>query len=96
LAPIGTFGNLGLGALYTNSWVNFDMALDKTLNLGSNEKRQLRVRFEAYNVFNHPEFTNYGTSYTFNAAGVNTNTTTGQSTVDNQARVCQLTVRLNF
>ena len=43
---------------------NWDMSLLKNIPLGSNEARYLQLRLEAFNVFNHPNFTgqNYGYS----------------------------------
>ncbi|HTY85544.1 MAG TPA: carboxypeptidase regulatory-like domain-containing protein [Silvibacterium sp.] len=41
---------------------NWDMSLFKNLPLGKNEARYIQLRLEAFNVFNHPNFTsqNYG------------------------------------
>jgi hypothetical protein len=43
---------------------NWDMSLFKNLPLGKNEARYLQMRLEAFNLFNHPNFTsqNYGVS----------------------------------
>jgi hypothetical protein len=43
---------------------NWDMSLFKNLPLGNNEARYLQLRLEAFNAFNHPNFTgqNYGYS----------------------------------
>lgn len=37
---------------------NWDMSLFKNLPLGKNEARYLQLRLEAFNAFNHPNFTN--------------------------------------
>jgi hypothetical protein len=42
--------------------------------VGNNEKRVFVLRFESYNIFNHSEFSGLGTSATYNASFVNTNT----------------------
>jgi hypothetical protein len=49
LAPIGTFGNVGVGILRQPSWWNFDAALDKKISI--KERAGLRLRFQAFNVF---------------------------------------------
>jgi len=43
---------------------NWDMSLLKNIPIGSNEARYLELRLEAFNAFNHPNFTgqNYGYS----------------------------------
>ncbi len=43
---------------------NWDMSLLKNIPIGNNEVRYLELRLEAFNVFNHPNFTgqNYGYS----------------------------------
>jgi hypothetical protein len=94
MAPVGSWGNTGLGIFRQPSWVNFDMALDKQIVV--NEKLRFRIRWQAYNVFNHAEFNAMGTTYTFNAAGANTNTQTGQYTSTLNPRQMELTVRVVF
>ena len=96
LAPTGTFGNTGQGILRQPSWTNFDMSLSRDIQVGRDTKRVIKLRLEAYNVFNHPEFITYGTTYTFGAGGVNTNTTTGQFTSANSPRVVETTLRFNW
>jgi outer membrane receptor protein involved in Fe transport len=94
MAPVGSWGNTGLGILRQPAWVNFDMALDKTVVV--HERLRLRIRWQAYNVFNHAEFNAYGTTYSFNAANVNTSTTTGQYTSTLNPRQQELSIRAVF
>ncbi len=94
LAPVGTFGSTGVGVLRQPSWWNFDAALDKRIPI--KERAALRLRFQAFNVFNHTEFNTIGTTYQWNAAGVNLNTTTGQYTATQPARQLALTARFEF
>jgi len=94
LAPIGTFGNTGPGILWNPTWWNLDLALDKRIAI--REWVSIRLRFQAFNVFNHAEFNSIGTTYSFNAAGVNLNTTTGQYTGTQPARQLALTARIEF
>ena len=95
VAPVGTFGNIGLGILRQPSWYNLDMTLDKRIRLGSNERRQLRLRIEAYNILNHTEFSTIGTTLRMQGA-VNTNTIYGQYTSTMPHRVLSTTIRLEF
>jgi len=94
LAPIGTFGNAGVGDLRQPSWWNLDTALDKKISI--KERLAIRLRFQAFNVFNHTEFNRIGTTFQWNAAGVNLNTTTGQYTGTQPARQMALTARIEF
>jgi hypothetical protein len=98
LAPASTttpsFGNIGVGILRQPTWWNFDTSLDKKVPIG--ERVALRIRFQAYNVFNHTEFNTMGTTFLFNAAGVNTNSTTGQFTNTQPQRQMALSLRLEF
>ena len=94
MAPVGSWGNTGLGIFRQPTWVNFDMALDRQIVV--REKLRLRVRWQAYNVFNHAEFNAFGSTYSFNAAGVNTSTTTGQYTSTLNPRQQELSVRAVF
>ena len=95
MAPYGTFGTTGLGVFRQPSWVDFDMTLEKAIPLGG-EKRVIRIRWQAFNVFNHPQFSTVGSTYTFNAAGANTNTTTGQYTGALNPRQMVLGARFEF
>jgi hypothetical protein len=96
LAPTGTFGNTGVGILRSPSWVNFDLSLERSIGFGKKEKGHVLIRLEAYNVFNHTEFSNIDANYTFGAGGVNTDTTTGQYIATNAARVVSTTLRFTW
>jgi hypothetical protein len=56
--PFGRAGNIGRNRLYGPSYVNFDMSVAKKMKL--TERFGLETRFEAFNVFNHPQFNNPG------------------------------------
>jgi hypothetical protein len=94
MATIGTFGNAGLGILRQPTWWNFDTALDKRIPI--KERVSVRLRFQAFNVFNHTEFNTIGTTFSWNAANVNLNTTTGQYTATKNARQMAFTARVEF
>jgi outer membrane receptor protein involved in Fe transport len=56
----------GINYLYGPSVVNFDMALQK--EFASKEGRlRLKLRIDAFNVFNHAEFSGYNSTLNFNA-----------------------------
>jgi hypothetical protein len=95
LASPGTFGNIGLGILRQPAWSNWDMTLEKKVQLGNNEKHMLRFRLEAYNVFNQTEFSSIGTGLSLRN-GVNTSTTYGQYTGTRPPRQMSTTVRFEF
>jgi hypothetical protein len=95
LAPVGTFGNIGLGILRQPSWYNLDVNLDKRIPIGHSERRVLRMRIEAYNVFNHTEFSTIGTSLQLLGA-TNVNTQFGQYTATLPQRVLSTTLRFEF
>lgn len=58
-APVGHFGTEGRNILYGPDAVNFDMSLFKTFKVF--EKQQVIFRAEAFNIFNHPQFSNPNT-----------------------------------
>ncbi|HUB32035.1 MAG TPA: carboxypeptidase regulatory-like domain-containing protein [Bryobacteraceae bacterium] len=94
LAPIGTFGNVGLGTLFQPSWWNFDASLDKQIQV--KERMKIHLRFQAFNVFNHTEFNTMDSTFKWNAANVNQDTTTGQFTNTQPQRIMALTARVEF
>ena len=94
MAPVGSWGNTGLGIFRQPTWWNWDMSLDKTIVV--KERFRLRARWQAYNVFNHAEFNAFGTTYTFNASNINTNTQTGQYTSTLNPRQQELSLRAEF
>ncbi|HJZ97381.1 MAG TPA: TonB-dependent receptor [Candidatus Solibacter sp.] len=84
-------------ALFRGPGINdWDMSLFKNMPFAEGRvKAQLRV--EAYNVFNHTQFTGVGTSATFNpTTGAQTNGTFGQYTSAANARQLQLALRISF
>ncbi len=97
---IGTIGNAGGGAgiLYGPGWINFDASLSRSIPLGS-ERRQLKLRIEAFNVFNHTEYSGVASSFAFNptlTGNPNTTANTGQYTSDRGPRVLSLELRFQF
>jgi hypothetical protein len=54
LAPLGQRGNAPRRMFYGPGITNFDLALIKRVRL--DDRRNLELRLEAFNVFNHPQF----------------------------------------
>jgi hypothetical protein len=94
---VGTIGNAGGGAgiIYGPGFLNFDASLSRSIPIGS-EKRQLKLRLEAFNVFNHTEFSGVSTSFTYDATGKNTVASTGQYVSDRGPRILSLELRFQF
>jgi outer membrane receptor protein involved in Fe transport len=59
--PDGTFGNLGRNAIYGPGFWNVDFSVTKNTNL--TERLLLQLRFEFFNIFNHPQFSLPGNSF---------------------------------
>lgn len=84
------YGNAGRAILLGPVQDNWDMALSKrTIVGGLNESAYLEFRSEAFNAFNHPQFSNPGTVVGTAAFGVITTTSVGP-------RVFQLALRYAF
>jgi hypothetical protein len=95
--PPMTVANLGNMPLYpfrgpgVNNW---NTSLFK--NISIKEKLRVQFRAEAYNTFNHTQFDTVDTTITFNAAGQNTRTTSGNLTGARDPRIMQFALRLMF
>jgi hypothetical protein len=93
---VGSFGNAGVNILRGPGVNNWDVALGKLFPLWS-ESRFVRFRVEAYNAFNHTQFSSVGTSAIFNpATGLQTNPTFGQLTGARSPRIVELSARVVF
>jgi len=92
---VGTIGNAGVDVMYGPSYINWDMSLGKRIPLGK-ETRFLTLKVEAFNVFNHVQFTGVNAAFQFNATGVNTNANIGALTGERGPRVVALEMRAAF
>ncbi|HEY1948392.1 MAG TPA: carboxypeptidase regulatory-like domain-containing protein [Bryobacteraceae bacterium] len=54
--PPNTYGNSARGVLYGPGMINFDLSGQRIFTY--RERFQLRLRLDAFNAFNHPEFSN--------------------------------------
>ncbi len=92
----GTFGNCGPNNFRGPGINNWDMTLIKRIPLGDSETRSIRLRVEAYNVFNHTQFNAINTAARFDGAGNQINSQFGQAIGARQPRVLQLGATLSF
>jgi Carboxypeptidase regulatory-like domain len=93
----GVFGDLGRGAITGPGRQNWDMTLIKRFGLGFREGANLEFRADAFNVFNHTQFSSVGTTFTPSSTGLgNTNSTLGKVTGVYDPRVLQLGLTLTF
>jgi len=73
---------------------NTDLTLFK--NFRFREKLNLRFQVEAYNVFNHTQFSGVGTSAQWDQSGAQVTSNFGRVTSALDPRIMQLAVRLSF
>jgi Carboxypeptidase regulatory-like domain len=97
--PFGSPGS-GRNSIYGPGLVDFDLAFAKRTKLS--ERFQLEIRFEGYNIFNHPHFLNPGTDSAgvgnligSSLFGVITNTYT-EPDGTTSARQIQVAMKLSF
>jgi hypothetical protein len=82
----GKFSALAPGSVLAPGVQKWDMALAKNTNIGDHVKFQLRA--EAFDVFNHPNFTTISTNIDA--------TNFGKVTGDHEPRLLQLGGKINF
>jgi hypothetical protein len=85
---LGQFGSLGRNAIKGPGRQNWDVTLMKRFPLGFREGANLEFRADAFNVFNHTEFSTIGTTFG--------QSTLGQVTNVYDPRVLQLGLTLSF
>lgn len=98
--PKGTLGNISFGTIPVgilrgpgiNNW---DMTLSKRIALGS-EQRYLQFKAEAFNAFNHTQYSAYDAGMVFTPALVQTNSRVGQYTSARDPRKMQFSLKLYF
>ena len=93
---MGTIGNAGVNVMHGPGYSNWDMTGTRTIPLGRSEIRVLKLRVEAYNAFNHTQFSGVSSRYTFNAARVNTNVSTSAFNGARPPRILSLDLRVQF
>jgi len=98
------YGNAGAGDVVTvpgTGVLNFDMTFTKIFPLKT-EREALMVRFEAYNIFNHPDFSAWNINPTYdwnnwkNGVLVQTDNTLGHYTATLNPRQMGISLRFQF
>ncbi len=93
----GDYGNNCAGNQFrAPGFNNTNVALFKDFHPLGSDKRILQFRVEAFNVFNHTQFSTINSAATFNPAGQQTNAQFGKATAASPARVLQLSLRIRF
>ena len=93
---VGTPGNAPRDVFRGPGINNFDMSIFKNVPI-MHERARFQLRFEAYNTFNHTQFSGVNNSAVFNTAtGQQTNTAFGSVTSARTARVGQASLRFLF
>jgi hypothetical protein len=84
------FGNLGAGIVRGPDQANWDVSLGKRFNIRwPNDNANVMFRADFFNVFNHPQFSNPGTTFGSGTFGQITSTSVNP-------RIIQLALRFNF
>ena len=92
----GDPGNAGKYSVRNPGVNNWDMALSKRFPM-KNEKRFFQFRWEAYNAFNHTQYSGINTAARYDlTTGAQTNTLFGQVTSTRAPRVMQGSLRFTF
>jgi Carboxypeptidase regulatory-like domain len=69
-----TYGDSGRDILRSDGLVDLDMTLKKMFNLSESKSRQLELRFESFNLANHPTFAAPNATIGSSSAGIVTST----------------------
>ena len=94
LPAVGTTGNAATTLFRGPGINNFDLSVLKDFYIY--ERLHLQFRAEAYNAFNHTQFSGVNTGAQFNPAGQQVNRLFGQITAARDPRIMQLGLRLYY
>jgi hypothetical protein len=92
--PVGSLGNAATTNLRGPGINNWDTAIFK--NIPIHDRLRFQFRAEAYNLFNHTQFSTWGTTARFDAKGNQINAQFGQDTAARNPRIMQFALRLQF
>jgi hypothetical protein len=93
---LACFGNAGINIMYGPGMNNWDLSIEKKIPIGLGESRALQFRAEAYNVWNHTQFSGYDTAARFDATGKQVNANFGAYNAARRARIMTFSLRLQF
>jgi len=91
---VGALGSAGVNMVTGPGYLNWDVTLTKNIRL--DEKRVLKFRTEAYNIFNHTQFSALNTAAQFNASGAQINNDFGRPTATRSPHVISFALRFEF
>jgi hypothetical protein len=86
-AATGLFGNVPRNSLYGPTNFRFDLSLSRRFNV--TESKNLQLRFDSFNVLNHP---NYGNP----VAGLNSSSAGRIQSQSGDSRTLQLALKFSF
>ena len=92
---VNGIGSVSKAPIYNPGLNNWDVALFKTFQLGS-EVRRLQFRVEGFNIFNHTQYTGVANSGSFSTANVNGTANFGQFSAAAPSRRFQVGLKLYF
>ena len=95
MPQVGNAGNAPKDVLRGPGTNNWDMTLFKVFP-AVKERYKFQIRFEAYNAFNHTQFSTVNSTARFDAAGAQINAALGNYTAARRPRYIQLALRLSF
>lgn len=91
--PVGTYGTVVKGSFVGPQYADWDASLAR--RFAFNERVGLQFRAEYFNLLNHTNFGDPNTT-TNGTFGRITSTTPQNSTITNNPRIAQLSLKLNF
>jgi hypothetical protein len=89
IPAVGSIGNLGVNAFSLPGYNDWDVSLTKFIPMGFEKGNGLEVQVQGFNVWNHPQFNNYGNSITSLSSF-------GKPTGDTGGRVLALDLHYRF
>jgi hypothetical protein len=94
LPAVSTFGNAGSNILYGPGANNWDLSMTKRFHIA--ESRVLSIRGEAFNAWNHTQFSSIYSTANFQPNGTQIDPTFGMPSAARPARNIQLSARFMF